>query len=321
MSQKKIEELFLYYQDYLFIDVRSPSEFKKGHIPGAYNIPLFSDQLRALVGTIYVREGKEKAVHFALDKVAPQFSSFAHEARELHQKFEKTLVVYCARGGMRSSSLVWLFKLFNLPVIQLERGYKAYRNWALSQFCLKRNVVLLSGRTGSGKTEYLYQLKVRGEQMIDLEGLACHKGSVFGGEKCLQATQQQFENDLAWQWALIDEEREVWVEDESRKIGAIIIPEAVWSQMKNAASFLLECPFEKRINRILREYGELSSDFLLNALDEIVDHLGSERHEKVKKFILEGELKEASLILLEYYDKKYEHAFPDKRFKGRLSME
>ena len=316
MSQKLFEELFINHEAYLFIDVRSPSEFKKGHIPGAYNIPLFSDQLRALVGTIYVQEGKEKAVHFALEKVAPQFSSFAQDAQDLYQKFGKTLVVYCARGGMRSGALTWLFKLFNLPVIQLERGYKAYRNWALQQFALKRNVRVLSGKTGSGKTVYLHQLTEQGEQVIDLEGLARHKGSVFGGDKKLQATQQQFENDLAWQWAALDVKKEVWVEDESRKIGAVIIPEAVWLQMKDAPCVLLECTFEERLARILEEYGGLSPSFLHLALDEISEHLGGTRYKEVKKLFLEGDLRGAFIILLEYYDKKYEHSFPQKHFKG-----
>jgi tRNA 2-selenouridine synthase len=312
MSKKLFEELFFNHKDYLFIDVRSPSEFKKGHIPGAYNIPLFSDQLRALVGAIYVQEGKEKAVHFALERVSPQFSSFAQEAQGLYQKSKKTLVVYCARGGMRSGALTWLFTLFNLPVIQLERGYKAYRNWAMSQFSLTRQVNLLSGKTGAGKTECLLRWLKQGRQIIDLEGLADHKGSVFGGDKDTQATQQQFENDLAWQWAQLDSKKEVWLESESRKIGAVIIPEPIWLQMKHAPVYVLECSQEERLDRIMREYGVLPLEFLLRALAEIKDHLGSERYFQVKILMDNGEIKEAFIILLAYYDKKYDHSLQKK---------
>lgn len=312
MIQKKtIEELI--NQNFIFIDVRSPSEFKRGHIPGSFNIPLLSDQLRALVGTIYVQEGKQKAIHVALEHVGPHFTDLIDQGKRIYDENKKTLVIYCARGGMRSGAVAWLFNLFGLPVVQLEHGYKAYRNWALAQFTKKQKLNILSGKTGSGKTEILHKMKLRGEQVIDLEKWAEHKGSVFGGDKRLQATQQQFENDLAWHWAQLNQSTITWIEDESRKIGAVIIPEAVWLQMQDSPAYLLERSFEERLQRILDEYGSLDKDFLFMALSEIKDHLGSELYYRVKALIMADDLKNAYALLLEYYDKKYKHGISKKR--------
>ena len=316
--KKNITELLFEGADLSFIDVRSPSEFKKGHIPGAHNIPLLSDDLRALVGTIYVQEGKEKAMHVAMELIAPNFTKIIDHAKKIYNQQRLTLVVYCARGGMRSASVSWLFNLFQLPVIQLEQGYKGYRNWVILQFLIKKNLNLISGKTGSGKTAFLQKLKYDGAQIVDLEGVAQHKGSVFGGEKNMQITQQQFENDLAWQWSQLVDDKSTWIEDESRKIGSIIIPEGVWLQMKNAPAYLLDISFEKRLDRIMEEYGALDKIFLLRALDEIKEHLGGARYVQVQRLILSDHIKEAARILLQYYDKKYEHGLKDKTIVSRL---
>lgn len=310
---KTFEDLFLNRDKFSFIDVRSPLEFKKGHIPGAYNIPLFSDQLRALVGTIYVQEGKEKAMHVALQHVAPHFIDLIDQAKNIYKKEKKTLVVYCARGGMRSGSVSWLFNLFQLSVIQLARGYKGYRNWVLAQFLQRRPINLLCGKTGSGKTAFLHHLAQEHQQIIDLEALAKHKGSVFGGYKDQQATQQQFENDLAWQWAQLDFLKWTWIEDESRKIGSVIIPESIWLQMQESTVYLLVVSLKSRFDRVLCEYGKLDKLFLLNALEKIESHLGGPRYQEVKKHILVDEMEEAFNILLSYYDKKYEHGLKNKQ--------
>jgi len=309
-----VETLFIKPDEWSLIDVRSPSEFKRGHIPGAHNIPLFSDQVRAIVGKIYVNEGKERAMHVAMEHLGPHLTELVDQAKKIYRLFGgKTLCVYCARGGMRSGSVAWLFNLFQLPVVQLDRGYKAYRNWVLAQFTKRRSIMLLSGKTGSGKTELLRRMSKRGKQVIDLEGLACHKGSVFGGSKDKQPTQQQFENDLAWQWAQLDLDIPVWLEGESRKIGSVIIPEGVWLQMQKAPIYLLEKPREERIKRIMSEYGFLDKSFLLKAVEELKDHLGSARCCLVKRNIEKNSLVPAIELLLAYYDAKYDHGLKQKK--------
>jgi len=318
---KNFEELFLDISKLVFIDVRSPLEFSRGHIPGAYNIPLFSDEVRAIVGKIYVRDGKDPAMHSALKYVGPKLIELVDQAKEIYAASgSKRLCVYCARGGMRSGSVVWLFNMFQLPVVRLSFGYKGYRNWVLEQFNKKRSIKLLGGKTGVGKTEWLQKLKLR-EQVVDLEALAKHKGSAFGGDKRVQATQQQFENDFAWQWAQLDSSKQVWLEDESRKIGSVMVPECIWKQMKLAPVYIVKVSREDRIKRIMKEYGELDEDFLLIALESIKEHLGYLRYKIVKDFIVSSQIAEAIVVLLEYYDKKYDHGMDDKKVAGMFTFD
>jgi tRNA 2-selenouridine synthase len=300
--------IFDKFHEYCFVDVRSPSEFKRGHIPGAYNIPLLSDQTRAVVGAMYVQKGKKEAMHYAMQHVGPRFDELVCQAEKVKEKNpKKKMCVYCARGGMRSKSVVWLFNFFKVPANQLEGGYKLFRNWALPQFEVTQQIRLLSGKTGVGKTELLHQFKKEGKQIVDLEGCAQHKGSVFGGDKDKQATQQQFENDLSVQWSQLHHDEQVWLEDESRKIGSIIIPAALWQQMKRAPKTVVEKSLSERRKRIVAEYGSLSPEFLQNALTEIKDHLGDESYRLIAKFIEKRDLERAVDMLLVYYDKKYEH--------------
>lgn len=337
---------------YTFIDVRSPSEFARGHIPGAHNIPLFSDHVRALVGTCYVQQGREPAMHLAMQQVGPQLdglvaqaqellerpsiqfylkvkllrtsgfgnclkqtptlsSEFIWEAKNVATQSRKTLCVYCARGGMRSASVSWLFDQFKLPTVQYAGGYKAFRNWTLDQFAQPRSLIIVSGKTGTGKTDYLRTIAKNGQQIIDLEALAHHKGSVFGGTRATQATQQQFENDLAWQWSLLDPQQPVLLEDESRKIGAVIIPESIWLLMQQAPIYYLDIPRERRLARIMAEYGVLDKTFLCTALQVLEQQLGNERCRHIAH-VLEHDVEQAASLLLDYYDAKYEHHITSK---------
>ena len=316
MQAVKFEDIILFSESILFVDVRSPSEFARGHIPGAHNIPLFSDQIRALVGTIYVQQGREQAMHVAMQHVGSQFDDLVMQVKKIFTSGR--ICVYCARGGMRSKSVTWLYNLFGLPVIQLAGGYKSYRNWVIAQFKQKLILRVLGGSTGSGKTEYLYRLIQMGEQVLDLEKYAQHKGSVFGGDKDAQATQQQFENDCACDIVKLKTEKSVWIEDESRKIGSVIIPEALWLQMRQASFYYLIARRYDRIERILREYGTLDKNFLLRALAEIKDHLGLQNYAHVWMLIEQNNIREAFEILLDYYDKKYLYGCENKNWVGAL---
>jgi tRNA 2-selenouridine synthase len=199
--------------------------------------------------------------------------------------------------------------------VQLVGGYKAFRNWALDQLVVPQQVRLLGGKTGSGKTEYLHFLAKNDEQIIDLEARARHKGSVFGGDKDKQATQQQFENDLAIQWAFLNKNLPVWIEDESRKIGSVIIPESIWLQMQQAPFYFLLARRKDRIVRIVYEYGFLDKNFLLHALAEIKEHLGLERYQIIKSYIEQYEYRQAFEMLLDYYDKKYTYGLSRKKIE------
>lgn len=301
---------------YVFVDVRSPTEFARGHVPGAHNIPLFSDALRALVGTMYVQEGKDRALAYALEHVGPHLHELVAQARAVY--VDKPLCVYCARGGMRSASVAWLFDLFKIRGVLMAGGYKAFRNWAGAQFETTKQVHILAGKTGAGKTEYLKTLASDGAQVIDLEGLARHRGSVFGGSFELQATQQQFENDLAVAWFEISAHTPVWVEDESRKIGAVIIPEGIWRSMKNAPVYVHECLRGERLARIIAQYGQMGIDELMQAAESIRQPLGNERCECVLVALRENNIPLAADLLLDYYDRLYEYNLAQKNIVGKL---
>ena len=316
MRVDTFDNILNYAEPVLFVDVRSPGEFARGHIPGAYNIPLFSDQIRALVGTIYVQQGREKAMHVAMQHVGPRFDDLVTQVKQLF--VSGIICVYCARGGMRSGSVAWLYNFFGLPVVQLTGGYKVFRNWVIAQFEKKLKLCVLGGPTGAGKTEYLHMLERMGEQVLDLEKYAQHRGSVFGGDKDRQATQQQFENDCAWTLAKLDLGKKVWVEDESRKIGSVIVPEVLWLQMRSAQFYYLITRREERMMRIFEEYGSLDKNFLLRALAEIKYHLGLQNYAHVRMLMEQNNIREAFDILLNYYDKKYAHGMANKNWVGVL---
>ncbi|HEU4717669.1 MAG TPA: tRNA 2-selenouridine(34) synthase MnmH, partial [Bacteroidia bacterium] len=196
-------------------DVRSPAEFAGGHIPGAFNIPLFTNEERAAVGTIYKQQGNEAAVLKGLEFVGPKMTAFILKARE--NAPGKKIAVHCWRGGMRSASMAWLFETAGMEVLLLSGGYKAYRNFVLSNTGRKFDLRVVGGETGSGKTDILHELARKGEQVLDLEGLARHKGSSYGAiGQDPQPTVEQFENDFVHALTKLDPSRPVWIEDESR---------------------------------------------------------------------------------------------------------
>ncbi|MEY2794218.1 MAG: hypothetical protein RJA76_2210, partial [Bacteroidota bacterium] len=160
------------------LDVRSPGEFKRAHIPNALSLPLFTDEEREKVGICYKHQGKEKAVELGLEFVGPKLVNFVKYAKKV--AFEGEILVHCWRGGMRSASMAWLLETAGLKVFLLEGGYKSYRNFVLKIQSEPLPLRVLGGKTGSGKTELLREMKNAGFQVIDLEDLAKHRGSAFG---------------------------------------------------------------------------------------------------------------------------------------------
>ncbi|MGI9175339.1 MAG: tRNA 2-selenouridine(34) synthase MnmH [Rhodothermales bacterium] len=296
------------------LDVRTPAEFAQGHIPGAHNLPLFSDEERAGIGTVYKHEGRHAAMLDGLDVVGPKMRRLLEEAErilEAHSADQKPsgFLLHCWRGGMRSGSVAWLLGFFGHEVATLEGGYKVFRQHVLSAFAASRNVALLSGPTGSGKTDVLHALREQGEQTLDLEGLAHHKGSVFGGlGEPPQHSQEQFENNLATAWLVLDPERRVWIEDESRRIGYRLVSREIMDQMASAPVVCLDVPTDVRVARLVETYGRFSTDQLANATEIIRKRLGGLRAQQITEAIRQGDLVAACTLLLSYYDRTYAHA-------------
>ena len=189
------------------LDVRSPSEFRKGHIPGALSLPLFSDEERAEVGTLYKQSSRQEAIKKGLEIVGPKMRGFIEACEAIGGS---TFNLYCWRGGMRSDSMAWLLERYGFEVSLLEGGYKAYRNAMMQDFAIPLHLKMLTGFTGSGKTDVLQAMQELGVQIIDLEGLAQHQGSSFGNQLTTgQPTTEMFQNQLHAALSALDRQKEI----------------------------------------------------------------------------------------------------------------
>ena len=333
---------------YPVIDVRSPSEYAHAHIPGAYNLPLFSDEERKIVGTVYKQENRENAIKAGLKFFGPQMVSMIEEIENLTgskrisannsgQNFtsKKTVLVHCWRGGMRSAGVAWLLDLYGFKVYTLMGGYKNFRQWCYRQFKAPLDISIVGGYTGSGKTGVIHQLKKQHLPAIDLEGLASHKGSAFGGIGMdTQPTQEMFENLLAMELirlstlqqnltlldnvlakptpaetdahsASLQGATKIWVEDESQRIGNLNLPLPIWLQMRKSRVYYLDIPFEDRLDYLVEDYGKCEREKISDAIMRIKKRLGGLETKTAVNFLFDGNLKECFRILLSYYDKYY----------------
>jgi tRNA 2-selenouridine synthase len=301
------------------LDVRTPAEFDHGHIPGAYNIPLFTNEERVIIGTLYKQEGKQPAILKGLELVGPKLHQFISEANKINNS--GTFLFHCWRGGMRSASMAWLFETYGFKCITLKGGYKTYRNHVLESFTKEKNIVILGGKTGSGKTLILHELQKQGEQIVDLEKIAHHKGSSFGafGEE-KQLSQEHFENELSHAFSKIDQTKKCWLEDESRKIGINVLPTPLYDQMRNAKVAFIDLSIEARINHLVSEYGKFTKEELITATERITKRLGGQNVKTAVNAINEGDLKTACEISLNYYDKSYGYGLSQRDPKNIIQF-
>ena len=307
-----IAEFIKYRPDCALIDVRTPVEFAKGHIPTAVNVPLFNNEERAEIGTLYKQHNREAAILRGLDFVGPKMRSLVETTQRVST--QQSICLYCWRGGMRSQSVAWLLSTYGYHTYTLKNGYKAFRNYILEAFELPHHLLIISGKTGTGKTAILQALRQKRQQVVDLEALARHKGSAFGGiGQPEQPTQQQFENELGLTWRGLSVETPVWVEDESRYIGSRIIPQPIWRQMKAAPLIFVDMPLDLRVERLVQEYGQQDITSLVAAIDKIKKRLGGPQAQQAIAALHRGDLTTSCAILLEhYYDKAYLHSLSHK---------
>jgi tRNA 2-selenouridine synthase len=333
---------------YAVIDVRSPAEYKHAHIPGAYSLPLFTDEERAIVGTAYKQESREKAIKHGLDFFGPKMKKIVEEVESLVHSREaaakssepnsyrvrtsnsKTILVYCWRGGMRSGAVGWLLDVYGFKVHALIGGYKKFRTRVLDTFKLPFDLRILGGYTGAGKTEVIKELEKAGEHVIDLEDIAKHKGSAFGNIGMPdQPTQEMFENLLSIRLRtlryesnnspnsnpqLIINHSPIWLEDESQRIGLINIPNDLWHTMRRAPLYFLEIPFEERLKHIVEEYGCFDKEKMIDAILRIKERLGGLEAKKAIEFLNEDNTIESFRILLKYYDKWYTKGLHNREY-------
>lgn len=341
MAAKRVglAEFLTLAQTHPVLDVRSPGEYLHAHIPGAHSLPLFSDEERKVVGTAYKQQSKQVAIKIGLKyfgvkmvemvetveamfkELNPSKSGFnKSSSKEINPDSKtnhpttpnteppftaKIVLVHCWRGGMRSAGVAWLLDLYGYQVYTLQGGYKAYRGWVLEQFEKDYPIQILGGYTGSGKTEVLKALAKKSECVIDLEGLAGHKGSAFGNMGLpAQPSQEMFENKLA-QALANTAPRCIWMEDESQRIGTVNIPTVLYQKMRQKKVFFLDIPFESRLDYICIHYGKFPKEQLINAIIRIKKKLGGLETKTAINSLVEDDVRESFRVLLQYYDKLY----------------
>jgi tRNA 2-selenouridine synthase len=286
------------------IDVRSPAEFEHGHIPCAVNLPLFTNEERSIIGTLYLQKGTSDAMLKGLELIGPKMKSFAEMALTLAP--EKEVLLHCWRGGMRSNSMAWLMNTIGLKTGTLEGGYKAYRRHVQASFEHPVNLIVIGGMTGSGKTEVLEALESQGKQVIHLERLARHKGSVFGSIGMpAQPSTEQFENELSGCLRQLNIEEPVFIEDESLTIGKVFIPKSFFRQMSAACLVNLAVPVHRRVHRLVSAYTDGNRDLLISGVRRIGKRLGLRNAALAIELIQKGSMSEAVELVLRYYDKLY----------------
>jgi tRNA 2-selenouridine synthase len=345
-----IEEFLKLAKQNPVLDVRSPGEYRHAHIPHANSLPLFSDEERKQVGTAYKQQSREAAIKIGLDYFGVKMRIMVEQAESIVAEYNKRVIdsnaqvpphpersrragggggflIHCWRGGMRSAAVAWLLDMYGFKVYLLAGGYKAYRKWVLAQFEKEYNFNIIGGYTGSGKTLLLHELGKQHKTIIDLEGLANHKGSAFGSlENIPQPGQEMFENMLAEKLRATSHElREesgsnspilsevegrglggcIFIEDESQRIGNVQIPMPLWNTMRKAPVFFMDVPFEERLAYITEDYGKQKKEILQDAILRIKKRLGGLETKNALRFLEENNYKDCFRILLSYYDKWY----------------
>lgn len=286
------------------VDVRSEKEFGEGHIPDALNIPILNNAERIAVGTDYKHKGQLEAIKTGFRLVGPRIIDLVNEAERIAPARE--MLVHCWRGGMRSSNFCHFVGMAKLRTHQLKGGYKVYRQKALDSFKEPFQFIVLGGSTGSGKTDVLRALAEKGEQIIDLEKLASHKGSAFGGLMMPpQPTTEQFQNDLFEEILKLDLSKKIWIEDESIAVGKIFLPEDLWRRMNACPVIELNVEKNARIRRLVNEYGIADRSQFLASMEKITKKLGGQHFNDAKQKLSEGAMDATIEILLNYYDKAY----------------
>jgi tRNA 2-selenouridine synthase len=290
------------------VDVRTPAEFAQGHIPGARNLPLFSDGERAEVGTTYKHQGRQAAVQLGLALVGPQLAVLGTTLTAWSAEAGGApLRLHCWRGGMRSGSVAWLARTLDLPCTLLEGGYKAYRRWVLARLEQPWPLHLMGGRTGTGKTDLLLALRDRGVAVLDLEGLAHHRGSSFGNLGLPpQPSNEHYENRIAAVLQAQAGATAIWVEAESVQVGRCRVPAGLWRQMQQAPLLEIQRPLEERLRHLVAVYGVQDPEALAEATSRIGKRLGPQRTTAALEAIARRDWSEACRQMLDYYDRCYD---------------
>lgn len=300
----------------IFVDARSEGEFAEATIPGAINIPIFNNEERAVVGTLYKEKGTRDAKIKGLEIVAPKLSEMVKRYVELKKRY-RHIVVFCWRGGMRSQSIAMILNLMDIHAYRILDGYKGYRTMVNQYFAvdsLLQKVVVLRGLTGTGKTDIIQGLIGEGLPAIDLEGMAHNRGSVFGAVGMEPPpSQKMFDSLLMDKLIEYKDSKYIIVECESKKVGRLYLPDVLMRGMREGLQILIYDDIESRVQRIIGEYTketEKNTEQLKKAIDCLENTLGKRKVLQLKEMVAEKDYQEVVRYLLtDYYDPLYK--YPD----------
>jgi len=302
---------------FTFVDVRTAEEFKDFHIPKAYNVPLFTKGEKDFISKIYREKGEREARFEAVKVVSPKIYSIVSKVDEIKKRHEN-VVVYCWRGGLRSLAVTSFCQLAGVFVFRLKGGYRAFRQFILDdmgKILSDKKIYVLYGPTGCGKTIVLRYLKSKGFPVIDLEGLAGHRGSVFGSIGMKQPSQKMFDALLWCQLRKLKDSPFIIVEGESKRIGNLYLPDFLYERMEKGLKVGVSVPLEERINFSLKEYrvGKFEVSVYLDALSKIKRYLPPEVYKRIESRIRCGDFPSAVRdLMIFYYDKLYKRSMPER---------
>jgi tRNA 2-selenouridine synthase len=305
-------------KDFIIIDTRSPKEYTKDHIPKSINIPIFENKERESIGIKYKKDPDEA---FNIGKEI--FFGKLEEIKKKLSKLDKNkeVVVYCWRGGQRSKAFCYLLEKEGFEVFQLNKGYKAYRTFIrknLHSLKIPFKLIVLYGLTGVGKTEIIEKIK----PSIDLEGLAQHRSSLFGGVGLNPRSQKMFESNLYKKLLELKKEKFVFIEGESHKVGKVFVPNNLFKAMNKGVGVKITDSIEGRVKRSVQIYSKADDKELKKIVLRIKKFLKKQSYEKIIKSIEEKEYYTAAKIILEeYYDPKYSHGLKEKKYDYEIDFE
>lgn len=338
------KERLISYQESLslknsvYVDARTITEYKEATIPGAVNIELLNHKERKIIGTIYKNQNSKKAKLKGVELVSPKIPDLIKKVNQLDKKYDN-LIIFCSRGGLRSKSLAEFSDLAGIEVYRLEDGYKGYRHYVMNKlenYNFKGRISVLHGNTGVGKTYILKEMEKLGAKIIDLEGIANHRGSAFGSIGLDRPYNQKYFDSLLWEELKKKDKINgvIFVEAESRRVGHSVIPDFFNQKMKAGDDLLISASMKKRVDNIYLEYiKDIESNqekFIERVLESltaikkyIIKKAGKNSYSRLLELAKKAEFKKLTKILLEeYYDPMYEHSQNKiNNYKAEISAE
>lgn len=299
------------------IDVRSPKEFAEFTIPGSINIPIFTDDERAEVGTIYKQVGPKAAKERGLEIFSAKLPEFIKSFNSI----QTSKTVFCWRGGMRSKTAATVLDLMGNHAFRLSGGIRSYRQWVvqtLADYNITSKAYVLNGNTGSGKTILLEKLEASGYPVLDLEGMASHRGSIFGQIGLKPSNQKNFESHLVEKLLTYQDAPFLFMEGESKRIGKVTIPDFLYNHKENGMQIFINLPIEERVKNILEDYQPWNTpEKFMEAFQLIKKRIHTPIAKEIEDHLIAEEYSTTVQLLLHYYyDPRYEHAaegYPDDK--------